>query len=186
MAIRVSAALIKLRRDAGRRILLLITLFCPLTLHSKLNFNAWGKQESLLSCLYSFLEGSRAWLTSAGRKKFTFRKIKTFHINKYSDISEVLKGYTDIFADEDLKSSKYLCFSFFKWNTTSLKPDSCSVLKFIYKFIKDKHKETYHRHTVCNSLNNLRQKENKFHKKTGQIKVQSEGSARPPASRPRV
>lgn len=99
MAIRFSAALIKWRKDFGRRILLTIILFYPLTLHSELNFNARGKRENLLSYLYSFLEGRRTWLTSAGRKTFTFRKIKTFHVNEYSDISEVLEGHTDIFAD---------------------------------------------------------------------------------------
>ena len=37
-----------------------------------------------------------------------------------------------------------------------------------------KKRETPHRQTICISLKNLRQKENKFHKRMGHRKVQSE------------
>lgn len=59
-----------------------------------------GKQKIYLAN-HLFPGGNRAWLTSSGgeKKKITFRKIKTFHINKDGAISKVLGRYTDIFAD---------------------------------------------------------------------------------------
>lgn len=75
----------------GEQILSMITLFQPLTFYSSPKSKCVGKQN-IYSAIHPFPGGNRAWLTNFIRwgQKITFRKIKTFHINKDKVIAKAL------------------------------------------------------------------------------------------------